>query len=98
MRLEHKSWVRIEFIWGSGPRVANRFEVDTLHGPPTGDEGSILPHRLLDSRPRQQVSAAGQDDIAQCSRAKCLLAPISDLDRKIVSLVAAVESGAKVVA
>lgn len=42
--------------------------------------------------------AAGQDDLAQGAQAASLKAKISELDRKIASLVAAVESGAEIAA
>ena len=63
-------------------------------------EDSILPH--LDSWIASLVSpealAAGQDDLGQGARAASLRAAISTLDRKIASLVAAVESGVEIAA
>jgi hypothetical protein len=63
-------------------------------------EDSILPH--LDAWIAGLVTpgalAAGQDDLAQGGRAASLLAAISDLDHKIASLAAAVESEAEIAA
>lgn len=63
-------------------------------------EDSILPHldAWIAGLVTPEALAAGQDELAQGGRAASLQAAISDLDRKIASLVAAVESGAEIAA
>jgi site-specific DNA recombinase len=63
-------------------------------------EDAILPHldSWITSLVTPEVLAAGQDDLAQGAQAVSLRAKISELDRKIASLVAAVESGAEIAA
>ena len=63
-------------------------------------EDAILPHldAWIASLVTPEALATEQDDLAQGSRAASLWTRIRDLDRKIASLVAAVESGAEITA